>query len=422
MQGGLGRENPSAPMADIIRRGATVMLKPNWVLHYNQSGRGMDCMVTHPQFIEAVLREVLAAQPARVLIGDAPVQGCVFDELVNAEWADKIQALGGPIPIEIIDLRNAVRWNSRVHSNVRRADRSLRFDFGQNSLLEPISGVEGRFRVTEYDPRQLARGHGAGKHEYLFSREPFEVDVFINLPKLKTHKKAGVTAALKNLVGINGDKNYLPHHRLGGSAQGGDCYEGFDRIKWIVEQVLDTANRRTNTIVYQPLRLAARLFLELDSLMGGDRDVEGGWHGNDTVWRMVLDLNRIFVYGRLDGSLANTRCRRVYSITDGIVAGDMNGPLAPSPVNLGVVTFASSSVFADMVHTALMRFDWNKTPLVRNAFSLDCYPLVERKPEELCVHAQGRTWSLNDVAQRWGMNFLPPDGWVNKIELPPASH
>ena len=55
-----------------------------------------------------------------------------------------------------------------------------------------------------------------GRHRYLVARELIEADVVFNVPKLKTHKKAGVTGALKNLVGINGHKAYLPHHRKGG--------------------------------------------------------------------------------------------------------------------------------------------------------------------------------------------------------------
>ena len=35
------------------------------------------------------------------------------------------------------------------------------------------------------------------------------------MPKLKTHKKCGVTISLKNLVGLNTNKNLLPHHSLG---------------------------------------------------------------------------------------------------------------------------------------------------------------------------------------------------------------
>lgn len=60
-EGGLGRKNPDIPLADIIEPGMSVLLKPNWVLHYNQKrGCGMDCMITHPFFIKAVLKEVFA--------------------------------------------------------------------------------------------------------------------------------------------------------------------------------------------------------------------------------------------------------------------------------------------------------------------------------------------------------------------------
>jgi hypothetical protein len=46
--GGLGQTDPARPLADIILPGMSVLLKPNWVLHENRSGRTMDCMVTHP--------------------------------------------------------------------------------------------------------------------------------------------------------------------------------------------------------------------------------------------------------------------------------------------------------------------------------------------------------------------------------------
>ena len=71
------------------------------------------------------------------------------------------------------------------------------FDLGEESLLEPISETQGAFRVTCYDPRRMIRTHTLGRHRYLVAKEIIEADVVINLPKLKTHKKAGVTCALK---------------------------------------------------------------------------------------------------------------------------------------------------------------------------------------------------------------------------------
>lgn len=53
-------------------------------------------------------------------------------------------------------------------------------------------------------------------------------DVFINLPKMKVHKKTGVTLSLKNLVGINADKNWLPHYSGGSPRNGGDQFSNIN--------------------------------------------------------------------------------------------------------------------------------------------------------------------------------------------------
>ena len=69
----------------------------------------------------------------------------------------------------------------------------------------------------------------------MISRTILDADCVINLPKLKTHKKTGVTLCMKNLVGINGNKNWLPHHRLGTPAQGGDQFAD-DSVKHRIER------------------------------------------------------------------------------------------------------------------------------------------------------------------------------------------
>jgi uncharacterized protein (DUF362 family) len=48
-----------------------------------------------------------------------------------------------------------------------------------------------------YHPDWLKRTHGLGKHQYLIARDVIEADVVINVPKLKTHKKACITGARK---------------------------------------------------------------------------------------------------------------------------------------------------------------------------------------------------------------------------------
>jgi len=419
-EGGLGRKNPDIPLADIIEPGMSVLLKPNWVLHCNKSGCGMDCMVTHPLFIKAVLKEVFAAKPSRVIIGDAPIQLAEFGELPNLDRL-KTSDINSSCPVEIIDFRRCVLDKcGRVDFDRRGLEHYILFDLGHDSLLEPISEPRERFRVTNYDPHALALTHRPGRHQYLLAKEPFEADVIINLPKLKTHKKAGITAAIKNIVGINGNKDYLPHHRIGGSAQGGDCYEGRFFLKRLAESFLDISNSRINRPDYSFWQLCATGSIGLQRAidLNVKTTIDGSWYGNDTVWRMVLDLNRIAMYGKIDGSMSSTPVRRIYSLTDGIIAGQHNGPLAPEPIHLGAVTFASSSLFADMAHAALMRFDWRKIALLRCGLESDYkYPLVRHAAEELKVCVNGKTHSFAETARLYGNDFIPPDGWKEHIEL-----
>jgi uncharacterized protein (DUF362 family) len=414
--GGLGRVDPSRPLSDIVQPGMTVLLKPNWVLHENRSGRTMDCMITHPTFLLAVLQEVIASGAGHVLIADAPIQGARFELIAPEALHQSVREIAGSVPVDLIDLRNVVATvvGRRLDTvgERRPADRFVLFTLGSESCLEAISVRDGIFRNTCYDSRDMARIQRRGEHRFLLCREPFEVDVILNLPKLKAHAKAGVTAALKNLVGLNGDKNFLPHHRVGGSSLGGDCYEGLRPLKRIAEFFLDMANRRIGRGSYVPWAMAAAAFKKMQS-----GDLEGKWHGNDTTWRMVLDLNRILVYGRPDGTLAATPQRRLYSLTDAIIAGEGNGPLAPEEVWLGAVTFAENSVFADLVHTALMRFDWRRMALVREAFASMQYPLVAAQPDELVVDCKGQSLALGDVSSRYGRTFRPPDRWKGHIEL-----
>ena len=86
--------------------------------------------------------------------------------------------------------------------------------------------------------------HVDGRNEYLLSATVLSADLVVNLPKLKTHKKTGVSLALKNLVGINGDKNWLPHHCAGSVAQGGDEFPGARLVDRLRSRATDLARRR----------------------------------------------------------------------------------------------------------------------------------------------------------------------------------
>ena len=130
----------------------------------------------------------------------------------------------------------------------------------------------------------------------------------INLPKLKTHKKAGITCALKNLIGINGNKEYLPHHRVGGPTSGGDCYPGGSLRQESARALWDRQNMASSFAAARVWHGVATQLDRLTRLQGDRLGVEGSWSGNDTIWRTCLDLNRILLYGRADALAGGSTC------------------------------------------------------------------------------------------------------------------
>jgi hypothetical protein len=326
------------------------------------------------------------------------------------------------IPCRIADFRRTVLEGGRPGGSKREGIRDesdyCLFDLGRDSLLEQLAVSNGNgFRVTMYNPDLLSRTHGPGRHRYLIARELIEADAVINLPKLKSHKKSGITGALKNLVGINGNKEFLPHHRKGGAAEGGDCYEGRSWLKRRAEDLLDAANRRDGGALQAMLVRSAEVAASVSRRAGGDDNLEGAWYGNDTVWRMCLDLQRILRYGRTDATLAATPQRVVVSITDAIVGGEGEGPLANTPVPSGFITGSLSAAAAEWVHARLMGFDPEAVPLVREAFGSFTYPLVSFAPSQIAVRIGRESLPAGDVYPLEGRRFLAPEGWRGHCEL-----
>ena len=418
----LGWSSDASPFGSAIHPGARVLVKPNWVLHANHGPWGMEPLVTHPTVVKATVEAALRTDAARVVVGDAPVQGCDFQRLMEGggypAWAEALQAREP----RFAGLRDFRRTKTLQHGGYRETMREqlamehfVLFDLGGDSLLEPIT-VDGAFRVTMYDPEMMRHTHARGRHQYLVAREILEADVVINLPKLKTHKKAGITCALKNLIGINGNKEFLPHHRVGGAETGGDCYPGRSRIKRTLEHVYDLQNSTDGVLAQRALSVATRA-LNRAAHMAGDRlGVEGSWSGNDTIWRTCLDLNRILLYGRPDGTLADERQRRVLNVVDAVVAGQGDGPLNAMPFPLGLLAGGSSSAAIDWVGALLLGYAPERIPITAHAFDEFRWPLTDFAPDEVRV-----TGSMGDgaAAMLGGLGLATPTeyprGWRDAV-------
>ena len=412
--------NEVAPLGDFVRQGANVLVKPNWVSETNESGGGTDCLLTHPMVLDVVVELVAACRPSHIVVGDAPIQGCALEKIVDSSLRAALQRAAGDVPIRIADLRRVLLvptdagWERRATS--RMDSEYAKFDLGVRSALEPISVPPGRFRVTRYDPRSLAVAHNPGRHRYVLAREAFDADVIISLPKLKTHRKAGMTGALKNLVGLNGRKDFLPHHRIGGTWTGGDCYAGFDPVRRWAEYCLDRANMADVPLMDATWRWRAEHLLAAVGRHGWPTDVEGGWWGNDTCWRMVLDLNRLLLYGDADGVVSSLPRRRIMTIVDGIVAGEGNGPLGPLPLRLGCVLAGNDSAAVDCAAAGLLGFAPERLPLLRGAFDLSDLPVSRGAMRDVRAAWGVGEGSIVDLGRAIGLHAKPATGWCGHVE------
>ena len=275
---------------------------------------------------------------------------------------------------------------------------------------------EGRLYGAAYDVAETNVKHNGDRHEYLLCRTPMDADVFINLPKLKTHKKVGVTCALKNLVGINANKNWLPHHTEGTPDQGGDQFPARTTKARLEHAWMGAAKRwlkdhHRASRLFVPLKKAGRL------VFGDTQRVirSGNWHGNDTCWRMVLDLNKCLFF--FDG-LGQPRKKpmRYLTVVDGIIAGEGNGPMSPDAKPCGVILAGTHPVAVDCVAATLMGFDWQKLRLLKNSFQMRELSFVPFRPEEIEVISNKSAWTgkLNQIDETF--EFRPHFGWVGAIE------
>ncbi len=411
------------PLSELIPPGARVVLKPNWVLDTNKNPEGgFECLVTHSSVISAVLDYVLLTNPSRLILGDAPVQGCDFRNLCQLARVDALvqQAANRGIELHVSDFRRTIV--SRDPQQPTRAEDArdlsnfVLFDLATASRLESLSGAAEKMRVTQYDPDRLRRTHAPGRHQYLIAREIIDADVVINLPKLKAHMKSGVTGALKNLIGINGNKEFLPHHLKGGSRQGGDCYQGYSFWQNFAENLFDAANRRQGKKSAATLDWIAQKCLGMARATGHQGLVEGAWHGNQTIWRTCLDINRILIYGRPDGSMADTAQRRTIHITDAIIGGQGSGPLSPDPIPSGFLTAALNPAAAEWVNVLSMGWDPSKIPLVREAFGPFPWPVAEFSPQSIRVAGEFGPLAVDQLRPPRGVTFRPSSGWQGHVE------
>lgn len=415
-----------------------ICIKPNWVLHEENPAFPIQALITSPRLIRATLDACLVAYPNAewITVGDVPLQSCEFERMLDqcglARDIPRYEALDAP-RIRFLDLRRERfrRVNGFLEPDPTATGDPLGYReviLDRESLLDPISTARARFRVSDYDPGLITSSHREGFHRYLIAGSALEADLFINLPKMKTHQKAGITGALKNLVGINGQKAYLVHHRQGAPDTGGDEFMPGTpwpiRLQVRLRERLQKRHRAAFRVARAGWRALKRLYgihteATRERLDAGKRVyiAAGSWYGNDTIWRMVYDLNAIIARAPREGGPLRAEPQRAYlAIVDAEISCEGNGPLQPLPVQSGLFLAASNPLATDLVMARLMRFDYRKIPSLSHYRELRAPEWAALNPDTMRIET--------DDGSRVGLHalppikpYLPPPGWKGHIEL-----
>jgi uncharacterized protein (DUF362 family) len=414
------------PFGAFIRPGSRVFVLGNFVHHRrgNESAENFRGKCIHGSVLRALIDFVLLAvgEKGRVRFGNAALQSCDWDLVLEDTRAREVlefyRTQGAPV--EAKDLRLYLAERSRFSSVARVERRNMAegvlINLGRDSLLAKLPANSAPFRVRDYNPLCTEAYHAHDKHIYVLHRNVLESEVIISLPKLKTHEKVGITCAIKGCVGAAGLKDCLAHHRFGPPDKGGDEYPadetGLLRVfsRWH-DKIQQTSPEGLGGNILRLLDRGTRRGVQVFAPIVG-----GSWWGNDTAWRMAVDLARIVSYADAAGVMQAKPCRPHLACVDGIVGGEGQGPLKPQAVHSGLLLLADNPVIADYASAVLMGFNPDDLPIVREALKLAKFQLLEQELSNESVTCNQRKLStIQELKKFMKHRFKPPYGWVKKL-------
>ncbi len=420
-----GKENWN-PLKKYVSPGDVVLLKPNLVMDYNRSGEGTDCLYTQPSIVAAVIDYVVIALNGKgtIIVGDAPMQECDFEKLMMNSGYDRLneyykEKLENRISFEFADFR-AVKSivKNGVHYYQEQDNSNVVIDLGKDSEFAELSHQQyNNLRITNYDPGLLKKHHNEEKNEYCISKILLNADVIINLPKPKTHRKAGVTIGLKNIVGISARKEYLPHHMNGAMENKGDEYLHKSFIKCVLNYCLDRKNYYSQTAKNYSLSKVIIGFVNILCILKErfqkDPYFEGSWYGNDTICKTIVDLNKILFYADKNGRMCMNRQRKYFVLADMIISGEKEGPVAPSPKRVGIIAMGDNPVSFDETIATLMGAIIDKIPTLHYARNAKRYNLIDKKDttEIYSNVTEFNNKSISEISTKDYLYFVPTSGW-----------
>lgn len=417
------------PLKEFITPGNCILIKPNLVMDKNKLNGNVECLYTQPAVVAAVLDYILIAlgNTGSVIIGDAPMQECDFHNLlVTSGYKELVQFYREKkFDVTLVDFRELTSKviNGLHMSTINDKSEGKIIDLGEESEFYGVdSHIISNMRITNYNPEILPQHHNERVHEYYISDYVLKADVIINMPKPKTHRKAGVTISLKNFVGVNIRKEYLPHHTKGSIYENGDEYYNKSLIHTLRSNLYDHKNCLEFKRKYIKAKFLKYLIKCCSILLKLQRNKysEGSWYGNNTISKTVSDINKIVNYVDKNGTLHDTVQKKILIVADMIKAGENEGPVLPSCKECGIIAVGTNPVCFDETIATLMGFDYQKIPVITNARNIKGKYKIVNDAQEAHIISNVKELNNKDITQLKNselFNFIPTSGWKNHIEL-----
>lgn len=366
------------PFGEFLKGRSNVVVKPNLVLHHvGELPGSIEALVVHASVIRPLIDYLLVASRAEnraitITIADTPLQSADFETLCEQNGLKALMdhyARQG-VTVNLCDLRFE---HARINDNFLILERiplpgdpagARIVNVGVHSVHTSRDG-KADFSIQDYDDEATRENHSGMTHKYKFSQSVLDADLVINIPKMKCHGKSGVTLAMKNIVGANVSKDYLPHFRAGSPSTGGDECPTMSIYTRCIRSIRNWFNRHQGprlAVLHRLLKRAAYWAESRRRSAGQETGFGGAWHGNDTLWRTIVDINRILFFSNREGHLQFEPQRKVLFLLDGVIGMEGEGPLKGTDIPSGVLAFGDDPVEFDASVTALMGLNPERVP------------------------------------------------------------
>lgn len=413
------------PFKDIVKPGDKVLIKPNLITHRHYLGNyALYSTVAHGAVLRPFLDYISLALEGSgsIIIADNPIVGtdfkCLMDFTGIEAMVNKLINRGYK-NLEVIDLRPKIlkEENDGTFNYEEQKGDPLGYvdvDIGKDSLFYEFDSNPNIHYYTLADPTvdhidpdfkgrsETDNYHNPLTHKYTISKTVLNADLIINVAKMKTHCKAGVTLTLKNMIGSVYGKSCMPHWRKG-LPPDGDASPYYPPSYYNFLQKAYIKLRKWLRVHRYPGFNYARNYLQGKNILFGQFKHlgHGNWKGNDTLWRTILDLNRIIVYSDKNGEMHDVPQRKYLAFIDGIMAQQGEGPMCGEPLNTSIIFGGYNPVLVDALAVKSMGIDYKMIKTISKANVIEKWKLLPDEPIDL---------SFPDIDVPV-FNFKMPKGW-----------